>query len=195
LTNNELIEGCRKGKRKAQDQLYRLYAGRLFGVCLRYTRNRMEAEDMLQEGFIRIFRKFDTFREDNEHALYGWLRRVMVNFILNYMRDNRKLRFTDSMELSGDQWPDITDGHDIHELFESVSHEEILQIINELPDGYRAVFNLYAFEEYKHADIAGILGISESTSKTQLMKARRTIIGKLNQRTAKEMEFKLVAHE
>jgi RNA polymerase sigma factor (sigma-70 family) len=193
LTDQEIINGCRKGRKRAQDELYRRYSGRLFGLCLRYTRNRMEAEDVLQEGFVKIFKKIDTFREDAYPALYAWLHRVMVNTAINYLRDNRKFRFTESIELTGDQWPDITDGGSLYDLFDHIKHDDILKIINGLPDGYRTVFNLFAFEEYGHTEIAAMLNISVNTSKTQLMKARRMIIGKLEQKILSDYEIKMVA--
>jgi RNA polymerase sigma factor (sigma-70 family) len=193
LTEKELIEGCLKGRKKAQDELYRIYAGRLFGICMRYTRNRMEAEDVLQEGFIKIFKKINTYHQDEDHSLYPWMRRVMVNTMLNWLRDHKQYRFTEDVKLYEDQYPDDSPGTCLSDLFKTISPEEILKAINELPDGYRAVFNLYAFEEYGHKEIADALGISVNTSKTQLMKARRAIIIKLNKIILKEMDIKMVA--
>ncbi len=191
MTDQELIEACLRGNRKAQDALYARYAGRLFAVCLRFTRNRMEAEDLLQEGFVRIFKKLDTVRKEQEAGLFPWMRRVMVNLILNYLRDHKQSRFTEDVdhysELITEQ-----DEEEVHYIFESVKPEEILDIIRDLPDGYRTVFNLYAFENYAHQDIAAALGISVSTSKTQLMKARKMIAARLQKKIESKSPLKLV---
>ena len=191
MTDKELIDGCLRGKRSAQDELYRRYAGKLFAVCLRFTRNRMDAEDLLQEGFVKIFKKIDTVRRDQEAALYPWMRRVFVNLTLNYLRDEKKYRFTE--DISGMEYQ-LSDEKEESSapLFEHVSPLEITKIISNLPDGYRTVFNLYAFEGYSHQDIADALGISVNTSKTQLMKARRQIALALEKKIKNKPQLKLV---
>jgi RNA polymerase sigma-70 factor (ECF subfamily) len=152
----------------------------------------MEAEDLLQEGFVKIFRKIDTVKKENEQALFPWMRRVMVNLILNYLRDQKKYRFTEDVSGMEEKLADTISDEDIHPLFERIRPEQILEIISSLPDGYRTVFNLFAFENYGHHDIAEALGISVNTSKTQLMKARRMIAARLEKKITTEPVLKLV---
>lgn len=192
MTDSELIEGCLKGSKKAQNELFLKYSGQLLVICMRYTGDRMEAEDALQEGFIRIFKKIGTFKADANPLLFPWMRRVMVNTTLNYLRDNKKYKFT--TEFNGEEYQQIDEISDgcIEELFQEISPQEILKIIGELPAGYRTVFNLYAFENYGHNEIANTLNISVNTSKTQLMKARKTIISKIYKTVNPVLETKLV---
>jgi RNA polymerase sigma factor (sigma-70 family) len=192
LTDKELIEGCLKGRKRAQDELYGKYSGRLFGVCLRYTRDRMEAEDVLQEGFVRIFKKMELFKSGEDKSVYPWMKRVVVNVTLNYLRDNKRHRFTEDVDSYSEKLVDEQHTGDISDMFENISPEKILDIIRQLPDGYRTVFNLYAFEGFGHNEIADALGISVSTSKTQLMKARRVIVSRLQQKTKSQTVLKLV---
>jgi len=192
LSDQEIIDGCLSGHKKAQDALYRIYSGRLFVICLRYTGNRSDAEDVLQEGFIRIFKKFGTFRNEGNSVLYPWIRRIMVNTILNYLRDNKKFRFSGEQNDKIEILTERTDEGSLEDLLEEIGPEEILKFISELPEGYRTVFNLYAFEEYTHNDIARTLDISVSTSKTQLMKARKAIISKIKILISSEYETKFV---
>jgi RNA polymerase sigma factor (sigma-70 family) len=192
LTHKELIDGCIRGRKTAQDALYNAYAGRLFAVCLRYTHNRMEAEDMLQEGFVKIFRNLHTMKQDSESALYPWMRRVLINLTLNYLRDQKKYRFTEDIETYAEQWVDEISEDDIEPLFKEKDPETIMNLISALPAGYRTVFNLYAFEDYSHQEIADALGISINTSKTQLFKARKAIIAGLQKNINKEIKYKLV---
>jgi len=192
LDHKELIDGCIKCRKSAQDGLYQKYAGRLFAVCLRYTRNRMEAEDLLQEGFVKIFKSIHTLKSENEQALYPWMRRILINHTLNYLRDQKKYRFTEDIDVYTDQCYDSAGEEDLNTYFEPLEPEEVFKLINALPDGYRTVFNLYAFEEYTHQEIADALGISVSTSKTQLLKARRTLVAGIQKKTNSETNYKLV---
>lgn len=192
MTHKELIDGCIRGRKAAQDALYNTYAGKLFAVCLRYTHNRMEAEDLLQEGFVKIFRNLHTMKQDAEAALFPWMRRVLINLTLNYLRDQKKYRFTEDIELYSDRWSDELQDGEVEPLFEGKDPETILKLISELPTGYRTVFNLYAFEDYSHQDIADTLGISVNTSKTQLFKARKAIIAGLQHKMNKDHKYKLV---
>ncbi|MCX6258756.1 MAG: sigma-70 family RNA polymerase sigma factor [Bacteroidia bacterium] len=192
MSDQEIIEGCLNGRKKAQDELYRVYSGRLFVVCLRYAGNRPDAEDVLQEGFIRIFKKFDTFSREKNTALYPWIRRIMVNTVLNYLRDNKKYRFSCEINENNDLLTAEAEEDSIEDLFDDIAPEEILTVISELPEGYRTVFNLFAFEEYKHNEIARILDISVNTSKTQLMKARKAIISKIKMKVSSVEETKQI---
>lgn len=192
MTHKELIEGCARGRKAAQDRLYNEYAGRLFAVCLRYTRNRMEAEDLLQECFVKVFRNIHTVKNESENALYFWMRRILINLTLNYLRDQKKYRLTEDVSNYEDLLTNEAEEEEGALLSASLHPEEVIQLIGELPDGYRTVFNLYVFEEYSHQQIAELLGVSVNTSKTQLLKARRAIVAGLQKRNNVETIYKLV---
>lgn len=167
LQEKSLIEGCISGKRRAQNELYSLYSGLFYGICLRYSGKANEAQDMLQEGFIRIFSKLNTYKGDG--SFEGWMKRIIVNTALNYIRDHARERLFVSLPESMAEIPDEVKETD---PIEPIPAEEMLKLIQSLPEGYRMVFNLYVFENQSHKEIAEVLNISESTSKTQLMRAR-----------------------
>lgn len=174
MTDSEIINGCLKGRRKEQEMLYEKYGSKLFGVCLRYVKNRMEAEDILQDGFVKIFKSISTFKGMNENSLFFWMRRIMVNTALNFLRDHRAFRFT--VDIPDEDFDSsLSDVFDTDYLVTEENAEFVMNIIRELPDGYRTVFNLYAIEGYSHEEIGQALGISANTSKTQLHKARKAI--------------------
>lgn len=175
LTDSEIISGCLKGRRKEQELLYNKYASRLFGICLRYVKNRMEAEDILQDGFVKIFKSISTFKGMNENSLFFWMRRIMVNTALNYLRDHQAFRFTLDLDDDNDNPNSVSEVFETDYLITEENSEFIMSIIRELPDGYRTVFNLYAIEGYSHEEISQAMGISVNTSKTQLHKARKVI--------------------
>jgi RNA polymerase sigma-70 factor (ECF subfamily) len=164
-----ILKGCREGRRNAQKQLYERYVSPMLAICLRYSRSRDEAEDLLQEGFLKIFQNINTFR--NHGSLEGWLKRIMINHALNQYKKNRKVPFTQDVE----EIPESEILFDNEEIEDSVKvpPEKLLEMVQALPEGYRMVFNLFVFEEYTHKEIAETLNISENTSKTQLLKARR----------------------
>ncbi len=168
LNEAELIEGCVRHNRKAQCILYERYASTMLAVCMRYSRNREEAEDLMQEGFLKVFDKLATFR--GQGSLEGWIRRIMINLTLNYLKSKKLVFIEEDPQRLGERLTDdsITDGPD--ELY---SPDTMLRAVQELPDGYRVVFNLYVFEGFSHKEIADALGISENTSKSQLSRARR----------------------
>lgn len=158
-----LIKGCRKGKRQAQQQVYEQYSPKMFAVCLRYVRHQFDAEEVMTNGFLKVFNKIDQFKE--EGSFEGWIRRIMVNEALNHLRKNK-------MQQSE---VDIENTREIAEYAEAESNlnaEDLMKCVNQLPDGYRTVFNLYAIEGYSHKEIAEQLGISVNTSKSQLSRAR-----------------------
>ena len=156
-----------KEKRRAQYILYQHFAPPMLSLCMRYCRNREEAEDVLQEGFVKIFQKISTFRQSG--SLEGWVRRIMINQAINHLKA-RKLVFLDAdPERIGARIPD-EDGNDAKE--ELYSPEMMMRAIRDLPPGYKVVFNLYVFEGYSHKEIADVLNISENTSKSQLSRAR-----------------------
>ena len=166
-----ILKGCREGRRTAQKQLYERYVSPMLAICLRYSRSRDEAEDLLQEGFLKIFQNINSFR--NHGSLEGWLKRIMINHALNQYKKNRKVPFTQDVE----EIPESEILFDNEEIEDSVKvpPEKLLEMVQALPEGYRMVFNLFVFEEYTHKEIAETLNISENTSKTQLLKARRQL--------------------
>lgn len=169
--HEELIRGCKNGNRSAQEKLFKLYAGKMLGVCVRYFQDRVEAEDVLQDGFIKVFQKIDSFRNDG--SFEGWIRKIMVNTALEQYRKNKNLyAVVDAEEVQ----EDLTENF----LIESMDAKYLLKLIHELPSGYKAVFNLYAIEGYGHKEIAELLGISEGTSKSQLARARALLKKKLS---------------
>ncbi len=164
----DLIKGCLRQDAKCQRLLYERYAPRMLTVCIRYARQRSEAEDILQDAFVKVFKNLDKF--EHRGSFEGWIRRIMVNTALKYYR---KLRF--QMEQSG---LDYSNDKPVHSLAESqLSAQELMDIIAGLPDGYRIVFNMYAIEGFSHREIADALGIQESTSRSQLVKARKMLQG------------------
>lgn len=171
--DDEILKGCLNDDRKAQEQLYKKYASVLLGVLCRYSRNRQEAEDLLQEGFVKIFRNIEQYRE--EGALLAWMRKIMVNTAIRYyqstIEESKNIRLKDSMERN---LADV----DTSDL--SYSAEEVTKVLQQLPEGFRIVFNMYALEGYKHKDIAKKLGISVSTSKSQYARARKFLKKLLN---------------
>jgi len=173
-TEVTLIEGCLAGKRKAQSELYSRFAPLLYGICLRYAANRFEAQDMLQEGFIKVFSSLSSY--ESKGSFEGWMKRIVINNALNHIRSNAKQQlFSDFSEAEN-----LTDTVlETEESSPPPDRETMLRLIQELPEGYRMVFNLYVFENYTHKEIAEAAGISENTSKTQLMRARNLLQRKL----------------
>lgn len=164
LDEHELIRGCLRGSAQCQRDLYERFAGKMYAVCLRYARTREDAADILQEGFVKVFTKLDQFQFQG--SFEGWIRRVIVNTAL---RTYQKQRY--DYEQSGyERLPDMPVDPDAVSL---LSEAELMGLVQRLPDGYRAVFNLVAIEGYSHAEAASMLGIQESTSRSQLTKARR----------------------
>lgn len=170
VTEKELIQGCLDKDRRCQGELFRRYSGKMLALCMRYSRHQLEAEDLLQDGFAKVFGKLHTFKALG--SLEGWIRRIMVNTaIKNYKKLGYKL---EQIGLEGYQ-----EGSSQPTVYGKMTEKELIIIINELPDGYRMVFNLYAIEGYKHQEIAKMLNIQESTSRSQLVKARRMLQKKL----------------
>lgn len=180
VSDEQIIGGCIDGKRKAFNLLYRKYSAVLLGVCMRYSNSRDDAEDILQDGFIKIFTRITNFR--GEGSFEGWMRRIMINTAIDHYQQHLKLLFQRNVEEAADQ-SSIAE-HDMDgSSFPSgmdISRDTLMGFIQELPDGYRMVFNLYAIEGMGHREIAEKLGISENTSKTQLMKARRALRNKID---------------
>lgn len=157
-----------KGNARAQRILYNQHKVKWFMICLRYAQNRAEAEDMLQEGLIGVFNNLKQY--DPEKASFSaWSNKIMVNAALQYLRKWKNLNFNRDIDDYTDQLSYAED------VFESLGAKELTSMVQKLPDGYRIVFNLYVVEGYKHKEIAEKLSISESTSKTQLLKAKKML--------------------
>ncbi|MBN1338479.1 MAG: sigma-70 family RNA polymerase sigma factor [Bacteroidales bacterium] len=161
----DIIAGCIKKKRKAQKALYEKYHRAMAGICLRYCNHKDEAEDVLTDGFYNVFTKIETFA--GKGSFTAWMKRVFVNTAIDNYRKN--LKHYHHLEI-GEVKDNLSEDEDIPQ---NVAVEELMKTVNSLPPGYRMVFNLYAIEGYSHKEIGEMLGVSENTSKTQLMKARK----------------------
>ena len=170
LTEEELLEGCRKGKASAQRGLYDRLAPKMLGVCFRYIKDREEAEHVMIGGLVKVFDKLDQFKGDG--SFEGWVRRIVVNDCLMYIRINRNMTLQSDIE-------DVNDDPNLKVMEEQLDAKDLIKLIEELPVGYRTVFNLYAIEGYNHAEIAKQLEISENTSKSQLSRARKWLQNRL----------------
>ncbi|HBH23962.1 MAG TPA: RNA polymerase subunit sigma-70 [Cytophagales bacterium] len=163
VQENEWIDACLKNDRKAQRALYERYAPKMLGICARYIRDRSEAEDVMIKGFMRVFEKLETYQ--GKGSFEGWICRIMVNEALGYLRKNKSMYLEVEIE-KAEREPDL------NKIDQMMQAGDIIKIINELPVGYRTVFNMYAIEGYSHKEIGEMLGISENTSKSQLSRAR-----------------------
>lgn len=164
LSLEQLIENCKINDTKAQSELYKLFSSKLFSVCLKYSRNYAEAEDNLQDAFITIFKKMEQYK--SKGSFEGWLKRITINTVLQQYRSEKVFdivneTITDEVELEVDE--------------DSLSMDYLLKIIQELPDRYRLVFNLYVLDGYSHKDIADMLEINIGTSKSNLARARHIL--------------------
>jgi RNA polymerase sigma factor (sigma-70 family) len=168
--HRDIIERSRKGDRRAQYELYRLYSKAMFNICLRMLNKRAEAEDMLQEIFVDAFARLASFRFDSTFG--AWLKKIAVNKCINEInRRKTELEFVEDLEFY-----DTADDHDQPDEQDlKLGVERIRKAMEQLPDGSRLVFSLYLFEGYDHEEIAGIMGIAESTSKTQFMRAKQKV--------------------
>ena len=164
MTEELMLTGCRKNNATAQEALYSRFSPRMLGVCYRFAKNREDAEDMLQEGFIKVFTQIHQYR--NEGALEGWIRRIVVHTCINILKKNKKV--SDSV--------DIIHAHSVHvreEMIPSIMQaKQVVECIRCLPLGYKTVLNLYAIEGYSHKEIAFMLDIEESTSRSQYTRAK-----------------------
>lgn len=164
MTEELLLAGCLKNNATAQEALYSRFSPRMLGVCYRFAKNREDAEDMLQEGFIKVFTQMHQYR--GEGALEGWIRRIMVHTCINILKKNKK--FSDSLDIIHASSVRINE-----ELIPSIMQaKQVVECIRMLPLGYRTVLNLYAIEGFSHREIAGLLDIEESTSRSQYTRAK-----------------------
>ena len=175
---HELVAECKKGNAAFQRALYQQHYRKMYGVCLRYANDPDDAQDVLQEGFIRVFKKMDSFR--GEGSLEGWIRRIMVHTSIEYYRRKSRYFMVDIEGASHELDPDM-------DALEQMGREEILAQIQALPAGYRTVFNLYVIEGFSHQEIGEMLRISESTSKSQLSRAKLMLRDRLTRMNAQAM--------
>lgn len=163
LNINDIVAGCKLGNRQMQEMLYKQSAAKMFAICMRYAKDRMEAEDVLQMGYIKVFGKLNEFK--GEGSFEGWMRKIMVNTAIESYRKNlRSLTFV--------QIDDVYDQPQVGFDYDSLGVKDLMKLIQNLADGYRVVFNMYTIEGYSHKEIAKELGISEGASKSQLSRAR-----------------------
>lgn len=176
---NQIIRDCQNNKRKSQQLLYEMFASKMFGVCLRYCKNRTEAEDCLQEGFIKVFSKIHLF--GFKGSFEGWVRRIIVNTVIEYFRKRQP-------EILVDEFPLIKEEEE--EVYIPVVKEnELMDMIQELPPKYRVVFNMYAIEGYTHKEIAEETGVSVGTSKSNLSRARQWLKQRIEDKVKRKKQI------
>lgn len=173
MSEEILLQKCLEGDGRAQRKLFDLFAPKLFGVCLRYMKDHDLAQDSLQDGFVKIFTKLSDYNGNG--SFEGWMRRIIVNTCLDQLRKDQKLKMNTSIDDVGylvkdDQW-----------IEEQLTVQDLLKLIESLPDGYRVVFNMFAIEGYSHKEIADELNISENTSKSQFSRAKSHLRKKLTE--------------
>lgn len=182
LSENQIIRGCKNKRKRAQKALYTKYAGLMRGVCLRYANSLAEAEDIMQEAFIKVFTHIDQYQAKG--SFEGWIKRIMINTAITHRKKNKIHQYHfDIDEIQESRIKETDENVEINEhtdtktaiLNTDFSQKEIMTIINQLPEGYKIVFNLYAIENFKHKEIAEVLNIDISTSKSQLARARKLI--------------------
>ncbi len=170
ISDEKLIKGCQKGKREFQQALYDKYCDGMYVVALRYSKMQQEAEDILQEAFLKVFNNIKNFRSDS--SLAYWIKRIVVNTALNHQRS--KLYLYPMVDVT-----DLTDRSIDEVAITNLSYDELLGLIQELPSGCQVIFNLFALEGYKHNEIAEMLSISEGTSKSQFSRAKSILTEKI----------------
>lgn len=176
MEEQELAERCRQGDNLARKELYEHYAGRMFGVCLRYAGDRETAQDLMHDGFLKLYDSFDKFTWRGEGSLRAWMERVMVNTVLQYLRKNDVMNQSAALE----DVPEVYEEPDASSM-DSIPQKVLMQFISGLPAGYCTVFNLYIFEEKSHKEIARLLGINEKSSASQLTRAKAALAVKVRE--------------
>jgi RNA polymerase sigma-70 factor (ECF subfamily) len=173
VSETDLINGCLNKDRRIQEELYQRYAARMYAVCLRYCKNPEDAQDVLQDGFVKVFRGIQNYRGDG--SFDGWLRRVIVNTAIeHYRRSAKNIAVVDpqDVEIEDPSW---------HAL-QNLDEKDIIAMLQHLSEGYRLVFNMHVIEGYSHREIAEILGTTEGTSKSQLARAKAMLKQMVEQR-------------
>ena len=172
MDETQLINGCRKGDRLAQKELYERYSHKMMGVCLRYVNDRETARDLLQDGFVKVFTSMDSY--SGIGSFEGWMRKIFVNCALEYLRKSDVLRESTDLDNTAELiQPDAS-------AISNMSAAELMQLVQELPAGFRTVFNLFAIEGYSHKEISDMLNITESTSRSQFTRAKQMLQKRIN---------------
>ncbi|MBK7310716.1 MAG: sigma-70 family RNA polymerase sigma factor [Sphingobacteriaceae bacterium] len=181
----EIVNRCKQNDPKAQEILFNSFSKSLYGICCRYLKNRDDAEDVLQDSFIKILLNINQYR--GEGNFEGWMKRITVNTALTYLKEKQKIKFETADKLYIVDEPE-------EEIDQDIKAEYILECLNELPMGYRTIFNLYLVEGFSHKEIADQLGIKEATSRSQYSKARQYLIELINKKElAKKTQWKAVS--
>ncbi|MBS1948722.1 MAG: RNA polymerase sigma factor [Bacteroidetes bacterium] len=169
MDHNKLVKDCLRKDKAAQRELYAHFAGQMMGVCYRYTKSVADAEDVLQEGFIKVFKNLHQYKGNGEFG--AWVRKIMVNTAITYLKSRSRYQYDlsyidNSLHPVSDEDPEV-----------KIGAKELAELIRQLPPGYQTIFNMYAVEGYTHVEIGGILGINEGTSRSQYARARALLIG------------------
>lgn len=174
MNEQQIIAGCRDQKREAQEMLYGKYARTMYGICLRYCSDEDAAKDLLQDGFIKVFANINSFQEKG--SFEGWMKRIFINLALeNIRRQKNIIQSSENIQ----ELPEIVDSSTEEDEMYKISETTLLKMIQELPKGYATVFNLYAIEGYAHREVAEMLEITESTSRSQYVRARQILQDKV----------------
>ena len=169
----KLIESCIKGDRKAQKVLYDHLAPRMFPLCIRYVGDRELAEDILQDGFITLFTRLDSYKGDG--SFEGWARKIFVTTALMNLRKKDVLKMSDDLEAARGMKSEVST------QIQNIGYKDLMKLVAQLPPGFRTVFNMYAVEGFSHKEIGEMLGINETTSRTQFSRARAWLQGKIKE--------------
>lgn len=174
MSLEELIDKCKKGDRRAQEQLYRQYSNILFGICLKYSRNKSEAEDSLHDSFMTIFEKISQYK--SKGSFEGWIKRITINTVLQKYRKEEYLKVVSD---------NVKEEVEVETEYADIELQTLLQYIQELPNKYRITFNLYVLDGYSHKEISSMLGTSPGTSKSNLARARMILKEKIENKTTR----------
>lgn len=166
----EVVSRCLKNDAVAQKQLYQHFAPQMLAICYRYTKDPHEASDVLQEGFVRMFRSLHQWKEEGE--LGAWIRRIMVNTALNWLRDHKRMQWLNEDHIREDH-----ESSSVITPLQEMEAKQLADLIRQLPQGYQTIFNLHAIEGYSHVEIAKMLKISEGTCRSQYLRARKYLVG------------------
>lgn len=174
LFDSQLIDACKKGDRASQRILFDRLAPRMFPLCIRYVKDRSLAEDILQDGFVTLFTRIDTYKADG--SFEGWARRIFVTTALMSLRKKDALKMSDELDTARGMKAETVS------QMQNIGYKELMELVMTLPAGFRTVFNMYAIEGYSHKEIAQMLGITETTSRTQFSRARAWLQNKIKER-------------
>ncbi|MDR1368502.1 MAG: sigma-70 family RNA polymerase sigma factor [Dysgonamonadaceae bacterium] len=182
MSETELINKCKSGDNIARKRLYETYSRQMMAICYRYTGDKEMSEDVLHDGFIRVFVSISSFDYRGEGSLKAWISKIFVNASLEYLRKNEHIRNSSPIE----EWRDVD--VDVEEEIEQIPDRVLMEFISQLPEGYRTVFNMYTLEDMSHKEIGKILGINEASSRSQLSRAKSILVKKVQDYIRKHEE-------